>query len=422
MDVEKEQDSTLEKGKKIKVTEEETLNSQKALWLRDKAEITAEEYNEFYRHISHDFTDPLKAIHYKAEGTSEFAALLFVPSQAPFNILYQDYKIGPALYVRRVKIMDHCENLIPPYLRFVKGVVDSSDLPLNVSRELLQNNSQVEIIKKNVTKKVLDLLGEMKSGDYDNYVKFFREFGRVLKEGVHMDFERREAIAELLLFQSTKTETGAYTTLDSYIAGMKEGQEDIYYIGGTSREEAMKSPHLEAFRDKGCEVLFMLDDIDDIVFAGFEYKGKKLKSVLRGDIQLDKTAKDEEKKKFSKLVEFIKDQLKEDVKDVRLSGRLKDSACCLVTDEGDLDPRMEKFFKSMGQEVPAGKRILEINADHALFEAMNEIFAKDGGSDALKEYAGLLYDQALVMEGSRPKDPAAFSKALSRLMASALKG
>lgn len=421
MEVEKEQDSALEKGKKIKVREEETLNSCKALWLRDKAEITADEYNEFYHHISHDFGEPLKVIHYRAEGTSEFVALLFIPSQAPFNILYQDYKIGPVLYVKRVQIMEHCENLIPPYLRFVKGVVDSSDLPLNVSREILQNNSQVEIIKKNVTKKVLDLLGDMMKNEYDGYVKFYREFGRVLKEGIHTDFSRREAISDLLLFPSTKTDADSYTTFEMYVMNMKEGQDDIYYISGVSREEVMKSPHLEAFRDKGYEVLFMLDEIDDLIFSGFEYKGKKLKSVLRGDIHLDKTSRDEEEKKFGKLVDFIKDHLKDDVKDVRLSGRLKDSACCLVSDEGDLDPKMEKFLKSMGQEVPAGKRILEINPDHSLFEAMNRLFEKEGGSALLGEYAGLLYDQALVMDGARPKDPVAFSRSMSKLMASALK-
>ncbi len=421
MEVEKEQDSALEKGKKIKVREEETLNSCKALWLRDKAEITADEYNEFYHHISHDFGEPLKVIHYRAEGTSEFVALLFIPSQAPFNILYQDYKIGPVLYVKRVQIMEHCENLIPPYLRFVKGVVDSSDLPLNVSREILQNNSQVEIIKKNVTKKVLDLLGDMKKNEYDGYVKFYSEFGRVLKEGIHTDFSRREAISDLLLFPSTKTDADSYTTFEMYVMNMKEGQDDIYYISGVSREEVMKSPHLEAFRDKGYEVLFMLDEIDDLIFSGFEYKGKKLKSVLRGDIHLDKTSRDEEEKKFGKLVDFIKDHLKDDVKDVRLSGRLKDSACCLVSDEGDLDPKMEKFLKSMGQEVPAGKRILEINPDHSLFEAMNRLFEKEGGSALLGEYAGLLYDQALVMDGARPKDPVAFSRSMSKLMASALK-
>jgi molecular chaperone HtpG len=421
MDVEKEQDSALEKGKRIKVREEETLNSCKALWLRDKAEITAEEYNEFYHHVSHDFGEPMKVIHYRAEGTSEFVALLFIPSQAPFNILYQDYKIGPMLYVKRVQIMEHCENLIQPYLRFVRGVIDSSDLPLNVSREILQNNNQVEIIKKNVSKKVLDLLADMKKNEYDSYVKFFKEFGRVLKEGIHTDFSRREAIADLMLFQSTKTDADAYTALEMYLMNMKDGQDDIYYISGPSREEVMKSPHIEAFRDKGYEVLFMLDEVDDIIFGGFEYKGKKFKSVLKGDIKLDAKSRDEEEKKLGKLVDFIKDRLKDDVKDVRLSGRLKDSACCLVSDEGDLDPRMEKFLKAMGQEVPAGKRILEINPSHPLFEAMNNLFEKNVGGDLLAEYAGLLYDQALVMEGARPKDPAAFSRSLSKLMASSLK-
>lgn len=421
MEVEREQESSIDKGRKIKVREEEILNSRKALWLREKSEITPEEYNEFYRYVSHDFSDPLKVLHYRAEGTSEFVALLYVPSQAPFNILYQDYKIGPVLYVRRVQIMDHCENLIPPYLRFVRGVVDSSDLPLNVSREILQNNSQVEIIKKNITKKVLDLLGEMMKNEYDSYVKFYDEFGRVLKEGIHLDFQRREAIADLLLFPSTNTGAGAFRTFDSYVGNMKEGQEAIYYITGTSSEEVLKSPHLEAFREKGYEVLLMLDEIDDLIFGGFEYKGKKLKSVLRGDVRLDKASKDEDKKKYGKLVDFIKDRLKDDVKDVRLSGRLKDSACCLVSDEGDIDPRMEKFLKAMGQEVPAGKRVLEINPDHPLIEAMNRIFEKEGGSEVLGEYAGLIHDQALVMEGTRLKDPAAFSRSLSKLMAAALK-
>jgi molecular chaperone HtpG len=421
MEVEREEESALEKGKKTKVRADETLNSRKALWLKDRAEITDTEYNDFYRHISHDFTDPMKVIHYRAEGTSEFSALLYIPAHAPMNILYRDYKIGPMLYVRRVQIMDHCEDLIPPYLRFVCGVIDSSDLPLNVSREILQNNSQVEVIKKNVTKKVLDLLAEMKKSEYDKYVKFHNEFGRVLKEGIHLDFSRKEAIADLMLFQSTKTETGSFTTLDSYADNMKDGQEHIYFICGPSREEAMRSPHIEAFLEKGYEVLLMLDEIDDIVFGNFEYKGKKLKSVIKGDVKLDGAESKEEKKKYGKLVEFLKDRLKDEVKDVRLSGRLRDSACCLVSDEGDLDPRFEKMMKAMGQDVPASKRILEINPHHELFEGMNAAFEKNGPSELIGEYAGLLYDQALLLDGSRPKDPAAFAKRVSRLMAEAIK-
>jgi molecular chaperone HtpG len=420
MEVEREEDDPAEKGKKVKVGKDETLNSQKAIWLRDKASITDEEYNEFYRHISHDYGEPLKTLHYKGEGASEFSALLYLPARAPMNILYRDFKIGPALYVRRVKIMDNCEELIPAYLRFVRGVIDSSDLPLNVSREILQNNIKVETIKKSVTKKVLDMLAEMKKSEYDKYVKFHDELGRVLKEGVHLDFSRREAVADLLLFPSTRTEAGKHTSLGSYVEAMKEGQEDIYYICAESRDEALKSPHLEAFVEKGYDVLIMTDEIDDIIFSGFEYKGKKMKSVGRGDVSLDKTDKKEEEKKFGKLMDFLKEKLKDDVKDVRLSGRLKDSACCLVSDEGDVDPRLEKVMKAMGQALPASKRALEINPDHELFSAMNRAFEREGANDRLAEYASLLYDQALLLEGEKLKDPAAFAKALSRLMAESI--
>ncbi|MCX5799096.1 MAG: molecular chaperone HtpG [Proteobacteria bacterium] len=419
MDVEQERESVLDKTKKVKVKEEETLNSMKAIWLKDKSEISEEEYNEFYKHISHDFSDPAKVIHYKAEGTSEFHALLYIPSVAPLNILYRDYKIGPMLYVKRVQIMDHCEELITPYLRFIKGVIDSSDLPLNISREILQNNRQVEIIKKNITKKALDTIGDMRKDEYEKYLKFYEEFGRVLKEGVHFDFERREAIADLLLFPSTHTEEGKFRTFQEYVDNMKEGQKDIYYITGSSLKEALQSPYLEAFKERGYEVLIMLDDIDDFIMAGFEYKGKKMKSVIKGDIAFDKAEqadKEKAKKKYEKLLEFIKDRLKDDVKDVRLSGRLTDSACCLVADEGDIDPQMEKLLKAMGQDVPQSKRILEINPDHPLFASMNAIFEKDRGSDTLQEYIMLLYGQALLLEGSKPKDPAAFARAVAKLM------
>ncbi|MBI5056860.1 MAG: molecular chaperone HtpG [Nitrospirae bacterium] len=419
MDIEREKESDLKKGEKVKVREEETLNSGKAIWLRDKSSITEDEYNEFYKHVSHDFTDPAKVIHFKAEGTSEFNALLYIPSVMPFNIYYKDYKIGPALYVKRVQIMDHCEQLVPLYLRFVKGVVDSSDLPLNVSREMLQHNRQVEIINKNITKKVFDTLAEMKKNEYEKYLTFFKEFGRILKEGIHYDFSRKEAIADLLLFQSTQKPADTYTTLQEYIAGMKEGQEDIFYITGTSRDEVMKSPYLEAFNAKGYEVLVMLEEVDDIIMSNLhEYKGKKIKSVIKGDIKLEKSDEktEEAKKKFSVLLELIKNQLKDEVKDVRLSGRLKDTACCLVADEEGMAPEVEKLLRQMGQTVPESKRILEINPSHPLFEAMNKLFEKDQKSVALEEYIKLLYGQALLLEGSKPKDPAAFASAITRLM------
>lgn len=419
MDVEKEQDSELKKGEKVRIKEEEVLNSRKAIWLKDKSEISEEEYNEFYKHISHDFTNPAKHIHFRAEGTSEFSALLYIPSNMPFDIYYKDYKMGPTLYVRRVQIMDHCEELLPRYLRFVKGVVDSSDLPLNVSREILQSNRQVAIINKNVTKKVLDTLADMKKNDKDNYILFYNEFGRILKEGVHFDFSRKEAIADLLLYHSINKGPDLYVSLQEYVDGMKEGQEEIYYITGTSYDEAKSSPYLEAFKEKGYDVLVMLDEVDDFIATGLEFKGKKFKSAIKGDITLDKEVEKEKKeagKKYKAIIDLIKDQLKDDVKDVRLSGRLKDTACCLVGEEGDMDPQMEKLLKSMGQNVPESKRILEINPSHPIFEAMSRLFEKEQKSVVLEEYIKLLYDQALLLEGSKPKDPAAFANAVTKLM------
>ncbi len=420
MDVEREKEDPQDKNKKIKVAEEETMNAGKAIWLRDPSEVKTEEYNEFYKHISHDFGDPAKVIHYRAEGTSEFTALLFIPAKAPYGILYRDYKIGPTLYVKRVQIMDHCEQLIPEYLRFIKGVVDSSDLPLNVSREILQNNKHVEVIKKNIIKKVLDTLLDMKKNAYDSYVAFHKEFGRVLKEGIHFDFSRKEQIADLLLFPSTKTDAGRFTTFEDYLKNMPIAQEEIYYIIGRPEENVLQSPYLEAFREKGYEVLIMTDDIDDVIMSSLqEYKGKKVKSVIKGDISLDKSGdadKRKSKEKFEKLLTMIKNQLKDEVKDVRVSGRLKDSACCLVADEGGLDPQMEKLLKSMGQDVPSDKRILEINAGHQIFGAMNDLLAQGGREEVLKEYIDLLYNQALLLEGSKVKDPAAFAKAMAKLM------
>ena len=420
MDIEREKESKIKEGEKVKVKEEETLNSKKAIWLKDKSSIEENEYNEFYKHISHDFSAPAKVIHYKAEGTSEFNALLYIPSKVPMDIFYKEYQIGPALYVKRVQIMDHCEQLIPIYLRFVKGVVDSSDLPLNVSREILQNNRQIEVINKSITKKVLDTLTDMKKNEYDNYILFFNEFGRVLKEGIHYDFARKEAISDLLLFHATSKTDGTYTTLQDYVDNMKEGQEEIYYITGSSREDIMKSPYIEAFKEKGYDVLIMLEEVDDVIMSSLgEFKGKKIKSVIKGDIDLDKSSEEDKKeaeKKLETLIALIKEQLKDDVQDVRLSGRLKDTACCLVAQEGGMDPQMEKLMKQMGQQMPENKRILELNPKHPLFEAMNKIFEKDQKAVALEEYITLLYNQALLLEGSKPKDPAAFASAVTKLM------
>jgi molecular chaperone HtpG len=425
MDVTREKEDPTDKDKRIKVTEEETLNSRKAIWLKDPSEIKSEEYNDFYKHISHDFDDPAKVIHYKAEGTSEFTALLYLPQRAPYGILYRDFKIGPMLYVKRVQIMDHCSELIPEYLRFVRGVVDSSDLPLNVSREILQSNRHVEVIKRNIVKKVLDVLEEMKKNNYDAYVKFHAEFGRVMKEGIHFDFGRKEQIADLLLYTSTKTESGKYTTLSDYVRDMPIAQDAIYYITGKADDDVLQSPYLEAFRKRGFEVLVLTDDIDDLIMLDLgEYKGKKVKSVAKGDVHID-TAKEAEREaqkgKFEKLLERFKEQLKDEVKDVRLSGRLTDSACCLVSDERGLDPQMEKMLRAMGQDMPQQKRILEINPDHPVFEALNTLLGKAASEEQVKEYIYLLYDQALLLEGSKLKDPAAFARAVAKLMTETVK-
>ena len=418
MEVTRSKPDPEDEEKQIEETQLETLNSQKAIWLKDKSEISEEEYDEFYKHISHDYTSPAKTIHYRAEGTTEFSALLYIPKQRPFNIYYQDYKVGPTLYVRRVQIMDHCEAMLPPYLRFVKGVVESADLPLNVSREILQDNRTVAVIKKNITKKVLDTLAEMKKEEGEAYEEFYGQFGRVLKEGLHLDFERKDAIAELLLFESTKTEPGKKIPLADYVARMAEGQKEIYYMTGPDRATAESSPYLEVFKEKGYEVLLMTDDIDDLIISSLgSYQEKEFQSAIKGDLDLGDAKKEEKQKEYGDLLEMMKVQLKDVVSAVRVSGRLKDSAVCLVAGEHDLDPQMEKMFRAMGQEVPKGQRALEVNPDHPLIARMQTLFAADAKSGRLKEYVDLLYDQALLLEGDRPRDPVAFAKAMSKLMA-----
>ncbi len=425
MDVEREKQSELEPKEKIKVTEEEVLNSQKALWLKRKAEVEDKEYNEFYRHISHDFENPARIIHWKAEGQVEFSALLYIPKSAPFGIFYKDYEIGPALYVNRVQIMPHCADLLPPYLRFVRGVVESADLPLNVSREMLQNNRTVELIKRNLVKKVLDTLREMKDNAPEEYAAFQGEMGKVLKEGIHYDFSRREEIADLMLVESTETKPGEHTTLAAYVDRMEPEQDAIYYIIGGSRADLEHSPYLESFRAKGYEVLFMLDEIDEFILTALgTYKEKPLKSVARGEVSLDEENKkkaDEAKDRYGKLIELMQAELGEKVKEVRLSGRLTDSACCLVLDEGALDPSMERIMKAMGQELPGSKPILELNPSHPLVEGMHNLFEKDKDDTRLKEYTKLLFGQALMLAGMPPEDPAEFAHKMSGFMADALR-
>ena len=412
----------------IEKTEEQTLNSMKAIWARPKSDVSEEEYSEFYKHVSHDFEAPFRTIHFSAEGTSEFKALLYLPAKKPFDMFMSDRKKGLQLYVKRVFITDKCEELIPDYLRFVKGVVDSSDLPLNVSREILQEDVQIKRIQKGLVNKVLATLAEVKEKTFDEYVAFWKEFGQVIKEGVHFDYANKEKLQELTLFESTATEAGAFVSLKEYVARMPEAQKEIYYITGMSRETLEQSPHLEAFRAKGFEVLFMTDPVDEwVVQALTEYDGKPLKAVDRGDISLDSEEEKQEKEKkreeaqkeFSDLISLITDHLKEKVKEVRFSNRLTNSACCLVADEFGMNANMERIMKAMNQAVPESKRVLELNPNHPILKAMAGIHQSDNGDAILADYADLLYDQALLTEGSPIKDPLRFTKLVSELMVKA---
>jgi len=412
----------------IEKTVEETLNSMKAIWARPKSDVTEEEYNEFYKHVSHDFEAPFRTIHFSAEGVSEFKALLFLPARKPFDMFMADRKKGLQLYVKRVFITDKCEELIPDYLRFVKGVVDSSDLPLNVSREILQEDVQIKRIQKGLVSKILSTLSEVKEKNFDEYVKFWAEFGQVIKEGVHFDFANKEKLQELVLFESTGTEAGAFTTLKDYVGRMPESQKEIYFITGNSREALEQSPHLEAFRAKGYEVIFMSDPVDEWVVQSLtEYDGKPLKAVDRGDISLDSEDEKKEKEKkreeaqkeFSDLISFIKDHLQDKVKEVRFSNRLTESACCLVAEEYGMNANMERIMKALNQPVPESKRVLELNPDHALLRAMGDLHKQNNKAPALSDYADLLYDQALLTEGSPIKDPLRFTRMVSELMVKA---
>jgi molecular chaperone HtpG len=415
----------LEGAEKIKKTEEETLNSMKAIWARPKSEITEEEYNEFYKHISHDYGDPFKTIHYSAEGTSEFKALLYIPEHRPMDLFMPEHRKGVHLYVKRVFITDKCENLLPEYLRFMKGVVDSSDLPLNVSREILQEDAQIRKIQKNLVTKILGVLAETKEKTADDYLKFYKEFGPVLKEGIHFDRANMDKIRELVLYESTRTDPGQFVSLKEYVERMPEGQKEIYYVTGTSRSTVENSPHLEICRKKDYEVLFLTDPIDEWVVQNLtEYDGKKLKSVLKGELEIEteeekKQLEDKKKdaeKQYGSLLGFIKEKLDDRVKEVRLSSRLTDSACCLVADEYDMNANMERILKAMNQDIPASKRILELNPDHAITRIMQKLFDRDKGNSKLEDYCELLYDQALLTEGSPVKDPLRFTRLISELM------
>ncbi len=406
---------------KTETVTERTLNSQKAIWLRKPSEITDDEYKSFYAHLSNfGGTEYLKAIHMTAEGTSEFKALLFLPKQAPFNLLMPDIqKKGLQLYIKRMFITDECKELLPDYLRFVCGVVDSSDLPLNVSREILQQNPLLDKIRSAVTGKVLSELKKLLENDRDNYEKFFSEFGRIIKEGLHTDRPNAEKLKDLVLYESMNSDPGKRITLKEYVNAMPESQKDIYFITGEKRESVASSPALEYFKSKGFDVLFMTDPIDEWVMQSmYQYDQKFFKSVTKGDFE-DKELEEKVKadsEKFAAVAEFLQKSLDDKVSSVKFSGRLTDSPCCLITDGQALSPHMERLFRAMNQDVPVSKRILELNGSHPVIAALNNRIAANADDAELKRYASILYDQALLLEGSPLPDPAAFAREVVTLL------
>jgi len=410
-------------GEQVPTDEDETVNKASALWARSKSDITEEEYQEFYKHVSHDFENPLAWSHNRVEGNQEYISLLYVPSKAPFDLYDRERSQGIKLYVKRVFILEDAEKLMPQYLRFVRGVIDSADLPLNVSREILQHSKDIDAIKSASVKKVLGLLEDLAENKPEQYQAFWGEFGRVLKEGPGEDFANKEKIAGLLRFASTNLDTEAQVVVfKDYIARMKEGQEAIYYITADSFAAAQHSPHLEIFRKKGIEVLLLSDRVDEWMLGGLtEFDGKKLQSIAKGDLDLGKL-EDEAEKEAKKqvedaakdLIDKVKATLGEQVKEVRVTHRLTDSPACLVAGENDLSGNLERMLKAAGQKTPESKPTLEINPMHGLVERLK--VEKDDAK--FNDLAHLLFDQALLAEGGQLNDPASFVKRMNSLLIS----
>ncbi|WP_456406035.1 molecular chaperone HtpG [Thiolapillus sp.] len=410
-----------EEKDKDKEIEWEQVNKGIALWMRSKSEITDEEYKEFYKSIAHDFEDPLDWTHNRVEGANEYTSLLYIPSRAPFDLWDREQKHGVKLYVRRVFIMDEADKLMPHYLRFVKGVVDSDDLPLNVSRELLQHNRKIDTIRSANVKRILGLLEKMAKDDAEKYQKFWTEFGKVLKEGPAEDFSNKERVAGLFRFASTKSEGDDETvSLDEYIERMAEKQEKIYYITADSLSAARNSPHLEIFKKKDIEVLLMTDRVDEWLMSHLtEYKDKSFQSVTKGQLDLGELEAEEDKeeqkkaeKEHKKLLKGIKKALGEKVKEVRVSSRLVDSPACLVVDDYDMSQNLARVLKQLGQDAPMPTPIMELNVEHPLVERLEQ----EQDKTRYAELANLLYDQALLAEGGQLEDPAGFVHRLNRLM------
>jgi molecular chaperone HtpG len=396
----------------------DVLNSMKALWARPRSEVSADEYHEFYRHISHDWTDPLEIIQMKAEGTFEYEALLFIPSRAPFDLFQRDARRGLQLYVKRVFVMDDSRELMPDYLRFVKGVVDAADLSLNISREILQQDRHIQMIRRRLVKKVLSTIKDLMTSDPEKYATFWREFGRAVKEGLLGDSDNQKAILDVATFATSSS--AEPTTLAAYIERMKDGQDEIYYMTGESRTQVENSPHMEAFQAQGYEVLLLTDPVDEVwVEAVPEYDGKKLQSIARGSVDLPQSpdAPEPSTDDFGPLLSFLKETLDEQVKEVRLTHRLTTSPACLVSDADDITPTLEKMYRAMGQEGPRVKRILELNPSHPLVAGLRTAYEERADDPGLPETAELLYGTALLAEGGDLEDPARFAKLLADRLA-----
>ncbi len=425
MQVERRKPAAEEGGEETVTVETETLNSMKALWARPKDEVSDEEYKEFYKHIAHAWDDPLEVITLRAEGTFEYQALLFIPSQAPFDLFNRDSPIGIQLYVKRVFIMGDCDQLLPTYLRFIKGVVDAQDLSLNVSREILQQDRQINAIRRRLTKKVLSTIKELQTERAEDYRKFWTQFGKVLKEGLLSDFENRETLLQVSSFASTHSEEEP-TTLAQYVERMKEGQEQIFYATGGTRQQILSSPHLEAFKAKGYEVLLFTDPVDEIwVQQVTEFDGKPLQSVAKGEVDLDseeeksahEAERQEQEKEFADLLTWLKETLTEHVKEVRLSTRLTESPACLITDTFGITPALAAIYRASGQDIPASKRILELNPTHPLVIGLRQAHADRKDDRDVAETAELLYGTALLAEGGAPDNPARFAELVADRLA-----
>jgi molecular chaperone HtpG len=403
----------------VATDEDETINQASALWARPKSDITDEQYVEFYKHVAHDFDAPLAWTHNRVEGRQEYTQLLYVPARAQFDLWDRNQRRGLKLYVRRVFIMDDAEQLLPAYLRFVRGVVDSNDLPLNVSREILQESKDIDAIRSGCTKRVLGLLEELAESQKEKYAGFWKEFGRVLKEGVGEDAANRERLAKLLRFSSTQSDGDEQTVpLADYVSRMKEGQESIYYVTADTFLAAKNSPHLEIFRKRGIEVLLLHERVDEWLVANLpEFEGKPFASVARGELDLGKIRSEDEKKEeerlageFRDLVDKLKGALGDRVKDVRVTSRLTGSPSCLVADEHDVGGNLSRILKAVGQKVAAAKPILEINPGHPMVQRLK------GEDRRFADWAGLLFDQALLAEGGQLEDPAGFVRRSNELM------